>query len=115
MGVTHIQVTEKGNCEKTIYFCTWLLQAIHDGALDPQLTFFIHKAWFQLSGYINTQNNRYWSSINPRQTSDTPHDQKIGVWCAITVTQIAGSIFLKHKFKSRRDIFCSHAVIVSSF
>jgi hypothetical protein len=60
------------------------LQALHDGVLDPELTFFIDEAWFHLSGYISAQNNRYWSRINPRQTFELPlHDQKIGVWCAI--------------------------------
>jgi hypothetical protein len=48
--------------------------------LTQNLTFFTDEAWFHLSGYINAQNNRYWSSINPRQTFEMPiHDQKIGV------------------------------------
>jgi hypothetical protein len=72
-------------------FCDWFLQAVHDGVLDPKLTFFTDQAWFHLSGYINAQNNRYWSSINPRQT----FDQKIGVWCAITASRIVGPIFFK--------------------
>jgi hypothetical protein len=38
-------------------------------------------------GSINAQNNRYWSSIIQRQTFEVPlHDQKIGVWCAITAS-----------------------------
>jgi hypothetical protein len=70
------------------------LQAVHDGILDPKLTFFTDEAWFHLSGYINVQNNRYWSSINPRQTFEVPlHDQKIGVWCVITASRIVGPIF----------------------
>jgi hypothetical protein len=48
------------------------LQAIYDGVLDPKLTFFTDEAWFHLSGYINAQNNRYWGSINPKQTFEMP-------------------------------------------
>jgi hypothetical protein len=61
-----------------------------------QNSFFTDEAWFHLSGYINAQNNRYWSSINPRQTFEVPlHDQKIGVWCAITASRIVGPVFFK--------------------
>jgi hypothetical protein len=81
--------------EKDAFF-NWFLQAVHDGVLDPKLTFFTDEAWFHLSGYINAQNNRCWSSINPKQTFKVPlHDQKIGAWRAITASLIAGSIFFK--------------------
>jgi hypothetical protein len=33
-----------------------------EGEIDLQSTIFSDEAWFQLQGYINTQNNRYWSS-----------------------------------------------------
>jgi hypothetical protein len=63
--------------------------------LDPKLKFFADEAWFHLSGYVNTQNNRYWNSINPRQTFEVLlNDQKIGVWCAIAATRIIAPIFL---------------------
>jgi hypothetical protein len=29
---------------------------------DPELTFYSDKAWYTLSGYVNSQNNRYWST-----------------------------------------------------
>jgi hypothetical protein len=48
-------------------FCNWFLWAAHDGVLNPKFQFFIDEAWFDLSGCITTQNNRYWGSINPRQ------------------------------------------------
>jgi hypothetical protein len=37
-------------------FCNWFLQAVHDGVLDPEFTFFTDEAWLHLSGYINAQN-----------------------------------------------------------
>jgi hypothetical protein len=78
--ITQVQVIEECDCGRRTHFCNWFLQAVYDGVLDPELTFFTDEAWFHLSGYINAQNNRYWSSINPKQTSEVPlHDQKIGV------------------------------------
>jgi hypothetical protein len=96
--ITHVHVIEECDYGRRTHFCNWFLQAVHDGVLDPKLTFFTNEAWFHLSEYINAQNNRYWSSINPKQTSEVPlHDQKIGVWCAITASRIAGpTFFLKH-------------------
>jgi hypothetical protein len=51
--------------------------------------------------YINAQNNRYWSSINLRQTSEVPlHIQKIAVYCVIAVTQTAGPIAFEQTINS---------------
>jgi hypothetical protein len=52
-------------------FCNWFLWAARDGVLNPKFPFFIDEAWFDLSGCINTQNNRYWGSINPRQNFES--------------------------------------------
>jgi hypothetical protein len=81
-------------------FSNFLL-AVCDSVLDPQLTLFTDEAWFHLSGYANAQNNRYWSSIHPRQTSEVPlPNQKISVWCAIAATQIVGPIFFEQTINS---------------
>jgi hypothetical protein len=86
-------------------FLTGFLRAVHDSVLDPELKFFTDEAWFYLSGYIIVQNNRYWSSINPRQTFEVPlHDQKIGVWCAITASRIVGPIFFENTINSERYV-----------
>jgi hypothetical protein len=45
--------------------------------------------WFHLQGYINTQNNRYWSSQNPHLTHEVPLlPVKVGVWCAVSARNI---------------------------
>jgi hypothetical protein len=44
------------------------------------ITFFTDEAWFNLSGYINTQNSRLWSSENSYAVHENPlHEQKLRV------------------------------------
>jgi hypothetical protein len=43
--------------EKRVMFCNCFTNHVHDG-----LTFFMDEANFNLLGYVNSQNNRYWSS-----------------------------------------------------
>jgi hypothetical protein len=63
-----------------VHFCSWFLHSVVEGEIDPQLTFFSDEAWFHMQGYINTQNNRYWSSENSLITHEVPlHPVKVGV------------------------------------
>jgi hypothetical protein len=56
--------------------------------------FFFGEAWFHLSGYVNSQNSRFWSSENPLFFHEVPlHSRKIGCWCAISSKRILGPIF----------------------
>jgi hypothetical protein len=56
--------------------------------------FMTDEAWFHLSGYVNSQNSRYWATENPNELHEQPlHDQKIGVWCGVSATRIIGPIF----------------------
>jgi hypothetical protein len=45
---------------------------VHDGLLDPKLRFFTDEANFNLSGYVNSQNNRHWSNENPHVLIELP-------------------------------------------
>jgi hypothetical protein len=38
-----------------VHFCSWFLQSVVEGEIDPQLIFFSDKVWFHLQGCINTQ------------------------------------------------------------
>ncbi|GFX82013.1 hypothetical protein TNCV_2572121 [Trichonephila clavipes] len=42
------------------------------------------EAHFWLNGYVNKQNCRIWSEVNPQVYVETPlHPEKLTVWCAL--------------------------------
>ena len=73
--------------------CRWFKNLIRGniGVLDH--VFFTDEAWFQLNGYVNSQNYRTWRTKNPHNCTETPlHPQTIGVWCAISRRRITGPL-----------------------
>ncbi|KAL1488779.1 hypothetical protein ABEB36_000345 [Hypothenemus hampei] len=55
---------------------------------------FTDEAWFHMTGYVNSQNMRIWSSTNPHVFVETSlHPQKIGVWSAFSGRKVIGPIF----------------------
>jgi hypothetical protein len=63
-----------------VHFCSWFLQSVIEGEIDPHSSFFPDEAWFHLWGYINTQNNHYWSSQNPRIPAPSSESWRL-VYC----------------------------------
>ncbi|GFW22249.1 transposable element Tc3 transposase [Trichonephila clavipes] len=54
---------------------------------------FSDEAHFWLNGYVNKQNCRIWSEVNPQVYVETPlHPEKLTVWCALW----AGESFFKN-------------------
>lgn len=85
-----------------INYCQWFLGTINnDDVLDK--SFWSDEAWFHLSGYINKQTMRIWSSENPHEILETPlHSQKIGAWLAVSRRRIIGPIFFNNTINAER-------------
>jgi hypothetical protein len=83
--------------EKRIRCCEWFTNFIQPKTLDVlDVTFFTYEAWFQLSGYVNTQNTRLWSSAKPYAVHENPlQDQKLGAWVAISRRLIVAYSLMK--------------------
>jgi hypothetical protein len=85
-----------------IRYCQWFLNHLNNNnTLD--LTFFSDESWFHRSGYVNKQNMRIWSSINPHEFVQSPlHPQKIGVWLAVSRRRIFGPVFFEGTINAAR-------------
>lgn len=95
--------------QKRIQYCNWFQQHMTDNMLN--CTYFSDEAWFHLSGYVNSQNNRMWSTENPHAYTESPlHPIKIGVWVAISPLRIIGPIFFDNTINSER-----YCLIINNF
>jgi hypothetical protein len=66
-------------------YCNWVKAFACNNIRVLNITFFTYEAWFHLSGYINGQNYRLWSSENPHAYHESQlHAVKTGVWCAVS-------------------------------
>ncbi|GFV01458.1 DUF4817 domain-containing protein [Trichonephila clavipes] len=63
---------------------------------------FSDEAHFWLNGYVNKQNSRIWSEVNPQVYDETPlHPEKLTVWCALW----AGGILARATIDLLKDTF----------
>lgn len=87
------QEFQTDDMNKRLMYCQWFNEHLrNDDILN--MTFFSDEAWFHLSGHINSQNVRYWSSENPHAFTETSlHPIKVGVWVAMSRARIIGPIF----------------------
>ncbi|GFU70400.1 putative transposable element [Trichonephila clavipes] len=57
---------------------------------------FSYEVHFWLNGYVNKQNCRIWSEVNPQVYVETPlYLEKLTVWCALWAGGIIGPYFFK--------------------
>lgn len=86
--------------------CSRLLQLVTEANL-LQVLIMSDEAHFELSGKVNKQNFRYWSSENPKHVVERPlHPEKVTVWCGVARFGIVGPYF----FENNRE----NAVTVNS-
>ncbi|PSN32334.1 hypothetical protein C0J52_27339 [Blattella germanica] len=80
---------------KRIRYCEWFNRFIRKHRFEIlNRTFFTDEAWFHLSGFINPQNSRIWTTENPHALKETAlHSEKIGVWVSISKSRIIGPLF----------------------
>jgi hypothetical protein len=69
--------------EVKMNFCRWFQQSVSDKMADTDPVSYTYKSRFHLSGYVNIQNNRYWSAENPHCIHEVPkhYVQKWGAVC----------------------------------
>jgi hypothetical protein len=79
-------------CKARISYCTWFQGLLYNGIIDPEITCY-SETWFTLYGYVNSQNNRYWSAGGPHTIHKVRlHDLKVGVQDVINAWRIIGFI-----------------------
>lgn len=62
--------------------------------------------------YVNSHNNRYWSTENPHVVHEVPlHNLKVGVWSEISAWRITGPVFFHKTLASEHYV----RLILSSF
>ena len=84
---------EEGDYNKRLNFATWSLN-LPNPALNHII--FSDEAYFYLTLPSNNQNNRQWSESNPCLGVETPlHDEKILVWCGISVNRVFGPYYFE--------------------
>ncbi len=62
---------QPGHPDKRKKYCRWFLNYSKQ-ILKLDVTFFSDEAWFCLTDYVNSQNNRYWSTVNPHYHMEAP-------------------------------------------
>jgi hypothetical protein len=71
-------------------------ESVFNGFLNPELMIYSDEPWFTLSGYVNSRNNRHWSTEILRTVHEgLVHGVKFGVWSAVSARRITGTLFFK--------------------
>lgn len=103
--ISVIQELKSHDCEQRMIFCDWLIAVNEDDPSFLNTCFWSDEAWFHLSGYMNSQNSRWWSSENPHQFTETSlHPQKVGVWACMSGERI---FFCFFEDRVNSETYCS--------
>ncbi len=94
------------NHNRRVVFCQWLLHFSHRTPKVLYQVYFSDKAWFHLSGYINAQNFRIWSSENP-------HEYRVIYHC-ICKRSVYSEPWADFRLSAMATAECYHEFIFSS-
>jgi len=93
-----VQFLNPGDYQQRIQFCEDMLGRLEKNNNQVNNLWMSNEAHFHLSGFVNKQNFRYWSDVNPHLLHETSfHSQKVIVWCAILANRIIGPFFLENE------------------
>lgn len=100
--ITLVQKILPRDHNSRMQYCNFFQENLNnDDVLD--LSFFSDEAWFYLSGYVNKQNYRTWSVVNPHNIIEVPlHPVKVGIWLAVSRRRIIGPIFFHNTINGQR-------------
>jgi hypothetical protein len=94
----HIRQMWFTNCDADLV--KWYLHEVHDGEIAPTFVLCSSEAWFRVSGYVTSRNNRYRSAKNLMLINRLPIYMmlKVGVWCYCCSKDSSVNFFCDHKF-----------------
>lgn len=95
-GTKQLSVT---NCTTLIRKHTLMLQSCTFMSawwkIDPALILFSNEAGFHFTGYINSQNNRYWSPKTLILIHEVPlYESMVCVWCVMSAIGVLDLVFV---------------------
>jgi hypothetical protein len=78
--------------EAKLHILNWYLHGEY-ADVDPSLVLITFEMYFHYSGYMNSQNNRYWCPILSHE--GPLHNATVVVWCTVRVSRIIWSIYFE--------------------
>ena len=104
--VRRVQTLRPADKPKRLEYCNWLngILTQHGTELMNKM-FYSDEAWVYLTGNSNKQNSRVWAIENPHAYEESLlHEQKIGIWCAMSRQRIIGPVFFENTITADRYI-----------
>lgn len=93
--IAMVQKLNERDFQSRVLTCQRLLQLVTGNDLLNVLIM-SDEAHFHLSGKVNKQNFRYWSSENPKELHERPlYSKKVTVWCGVARFGIIGPYYFE--------------------
>ena len=100
--ITRIHELRGPDFQARINFCTFFLGQF-EAQEEQDMLFMSDECWFQLNGYVNSQNCRIWGREPPNEHVQVAlYPQKVGVWAALSRQRVIGPIFFDGRLNAER-------------